>query len=199
MPRQPEAGEYQSLRIHPNSIIMTLLLLGLSALFMGFTGAYIYSRIQNYGQSVELPMIFVFNSVFLIGSSICLWQANVAYREDNTLHYQRALVGSLVLTLLFLAAQIYGWQLIDTRGKIGEQYVKVLSIMHFLHVVGGIPFLVLFIIAALRRMREPVSVLVYFSDPEKKLKLRLLNIYWHFLDGLWIFLIALFLLSKLLV
>ena len=41
-------------------------------------------------------------------------------------------------------------------------------------------------------MKEPVSVLVYFSDPEKRLKLRLLTIYWHFLDGLWIYLVLFF-------
>jgi cytochrome c oxidase subunit 3 len=198
MPRSPQFGEYRTLRIHPSHIIMTLLLLGLSVLFLGFTGAYIYSRVQNQGQSVELPMVFVFNSVFLLGSSACLWQANKAYRDDHTARYQYALWGTLLLTLLFLAAQIYGWQLLETRGKIGEQYVKALSIMHFLHVVGGIPFLALFIVTASRRMREPVSVLVYFSDPEKKLKLRLLNLYWHFLDGLWIFLIVLFLVTKLL-
>ena len=44
-------------------------------------------------------------------------------------------------------------------------------------------------------MKEPVTVLVYFSDPEKRLRLRLLTIYWHFLDGLWIFLV-LFLLAN---
>ncbi len=197
MSRPPQFGEYNALRLHPSSIIVTLLLLGLSALFLGFSGAYIYSRVQNHGQTVELPMVFVFNSVFLLGSSACLWLANKAYSEDNTARYQNALWGTLALTLVFLAAQFYGWQLLDTKGKIGEQYVKALSIMHFLHVVGGLPFLGLFIYTANRRMREPVSVLVYFSDPEKKLKLRLLNLYWHFLDGLWLFLVALFLLTKL--
>ncbi|MEO1625349.1 MAG: cytochrome c oxidase subunit III, partial [Bacteroidota bacterium] len=74
-------------------------------------------------------------------------------------------------------------------------YLYVISIMHFLHVVAGLPFLGAFLYAARKRMKEPVSVLVYFSDPEKRLKLRLLSIYWHFLDALWIYLIVFFYLN----
>jgi cytochrome c oxidase subunit III len=34
-----------------------------------------------------------------------------------------------------------------------------------------------------------VSVLIYFSDPDKRLGLLLLARYWHFLDLLWIYLV----------
>jgi cytochrome c oxidase subunit 3 len=34
--------------------------------------------------------------------------------------------------------------------------------------------------------------LIYFSDDEKKLNLKLLNTYWHFLDILWLYLIIFF-------
>ena len=71
----------------------------------------------------------------------------------------------------------------------GAAYLYLLSGVHFLHVIAGIPFLVQFIITSRKKMKEPVSVLVYFSDPAKKLRLRLLSMYWHFLDGLWIFLV----------
>lgn len=193
---RPVAQEYKSLRIHPYNIVLTLLLMGLSTLFLGFTAAYIYTRYTTGILAASLPKIFIYNSVFLIGSSVCLWQAVKSYKADNTKAYQLALGGALALTVVFLIAQVYAWgQLGDIRGQLGSGYIKALSIMHFGHVVGGIPFLAWFLITAIRRMKEPVSVLVYFSDPEKRLKLRLLNIYWHFLDFLWIFLVALFLLS----
>jgi cytochrome c oxidase subunit 3 len=47
-------------------------------------------------------------------------------------------------------------------------------------------------------MKEPVSVLVYFSDPDKKMKLEMLSTYWHFLDGLWVFLVLFFLVNMML-
>jgi cytochrome c oxidase subunit 3 len=76
-------------------------------------------------------------------------------------------------------------------------YLYVISGLHFAHVIGGIPFLGYFIWQARKKMQEPVSVLVYFSDPEKRLKLRLLTIYWHFLDALWIYLVLFFFINYL--
>jgi cytochrome c oxidase subunit 3 len=64
--------------------------------------------------------------------------------------------------------------------------------VHLAHVVAGLPVLIRFYVIAKKRMIDPVTVLVYFSDPEKRLKLRLLTVYWHFLDVLWIYLVVFF-------
>jgi cytochrome c oxidase subunit 3 len=85
---------------------------------------------------------------------------------------------------------------IDTDNSAG--YLYVISGLHFLHVIAGLPFLGIFLWKAYKKMVDPVSVLVYFSDPEKRLKLRLLTIYWHFLDGLWIYLVLFFYINALL-
>jgi cytochrome c oxidase subunit 3 len=79
---------------------------------------------------------------------------------------------------------------------IGKQYLYAISGLHFAHVVAGLPFLLLFIITAYRRMKEPVSVLIYFSDPNKLMRLELLTIYWHFLDILWLVLVGFFIVNK---
>jgi cytochrome c oxidase subunit III len=73
-----------------------------------------------------------------------------------------------------------------------RDYVWAISIIHFLHILGGLPFFIVFLYTAYTRMKEPVSVLVYFSDPVKQLRLRLLTMYWLFLDYLWIYLIVFF-------
>jgi len=71
-------------------------------------------------------------------------------------------------------------------------YLYLISGLHFLHVIFGIPFLAAFVIVAYKKMKEPVSVLIYFSDPGKLRKLKILTIYWHYLDILWIYLVAFF-------
>jgi len=76
-------------------------------------------------------------------------------------------------------------------------YLYVISGLHFAHVIGGIPFLGYFLYQARKYMKEPVSVLVYFSDPSKRLNLRLLTMYWHFLDALWIYLVLFFFVNQL--
>ena len=184
---------------------MYLLLLGLTILFASFALGYVYTRAQdkNMPNGVQIPMIFIVNSVILLASSWAINRANRAYINDETTNYQRALWLTLFLTFLFLTAQILGWtffkdQLLGENTGIGKQYLYALSGLHAAHIVAGMPFLVLFIRTAYLRMKEPVSVLVYFSDPDKKMKLELLTTYWHFLDVLWLALVGFFLINQLL-
>jgi len=76
-------------------------------------------------------------------------------------------------------------------------YLYLISAIHLAHVIAGIPFLGYFIYNAIKKMVSPVSVLVYFSDEDKKRGLDLLTLYWHFLDGLWIYLVLFFLVNYL--
>lgn len=184
-------------RFHPQNVAMVLLLAGLSALFLAFSAAYIYSRVQNQSPPVELPVLFVFNTLILLASSFSLNRAKKCYLFDNTRGYQVALLVTILITLVFLALQFVAWnqlfqQNIFINTSTSASYLYVISIMHFVHVIAGLPFLVFFLHTAHKKMKEPVSVLIYFSDPEKRLKLRLLSLYWHFLDGLWIYLVLFF-------
>lgn len=186
--------------IHPSYIIMTLVLTGITALFFGFSASYLYNRFTSDLQPIYLPSMFYFNTILLLCSSAVLVYAKKQYLADDTHKYKLALVVTMVLTILFLIAQIVAWnQLLSnniglTSGNMAS-YMYVISGLHFAHVIAGIPFLGYFIFIAIRKMKSPVSVLVYFSDPDKKRRLDLLTLYWHFLDGLWIYLVLFFLLN----
>lgn len=189
--------------IHPLYIIITLVLAGVTSLFIGFTGAYVYTRVQNGLAPVELPPLFFINTVFLVGASYVLIKTKEAYLNDQTNTYKTNLWITLALTFFFLILQIIAWQQmlsmnIAIAGSNLGSYLYVISGIHFLHVIAGIPFLGYFIYDARKRLVEPASVLVYLSDPDKKRRLSVLSIYWHFLDGLWIFLIVFFLINRLL-
>lgn len=184
-------------------VYLYLLLVGLSIVFIVFAIGYVSTRAQKGNNGVYLPPIFIANSILLLAGSWAINQANKAYKADNTTRYQLALWGTFILTLIFLAMQILGWTyyfdvLMGDNIGIGKQYLYAISGLHFAHVLGGLPFLMLFIVTAYLRMREPVSVLVYFSDPSKLLRLQLLTVYWHFLDILWVGLVLFFLLNQLL-
>lgn len=179
---------------------MFLLLFSVTILFAAFAIGYVYTRRQMDVSGVYVPPIFIFNALLLVASSWTIKRANQAYRDDDTKKYQDSLLHTFLLTCLFLAAQIASWTVFKTEllgeniGN-GSNYIYAISGLHFAHVVGGMPFLVVFWWVARKRMKEPISVLVYFSDPEKRSNLQLLTIYWHFLDILWIALIAFFLLN----
>ena len=183
-------------------VYLYLLLTGLSVAFAVLAVAYVYTRAQYSNEGLYLPPIFIFNSLILIISSWSIGRARHAYEADDTAGYQRSLWLTLLTTFLFLVAQIFAWtvakeQLLGENIGNGKNYLYILSGLHFLHVVGGIPFLLLFINTARVRMQEPVSVLIYFADPTKRLKLELLTTYWRFLDRLWLVLVAFFLLNML--
>jgi cytochrome c oxidase subunit 3 len=192
--------EEKNYLIHPQYIIMTLVLFGVSALFLGFSGAYLYNRVQQGVQPVAVPSMFYYNSVLLLLSSFTLWKAKNAYSEDETKPFRNNLIITLFLTIGFLIAQFFAWnqmlnQNIGITHSTMASYLYLISILHFVHVIAGIPFLAYFIIEAYRKMKTPVTVLVYFADKGKKRMLDILNIYWHFLDGLWIYLVLFFLVN----
>lgn len=189
--------EYDNFTFHPNNVLLFLTLFGLTALFLSMSLAFVYSRIHNGQPPVRLPNIFFLNTLILIGSSATMLWAKRSYLQDNTQNYQRALVATMLLSIIFMIAQYIGWYTLFTNNisitsSNSASYLYVISALHFAHVIAGLPFLGIFLWRARKEMKEPVTVLVYFSDPEKRLRLRLLTIYWHFLDGLWIYLVLFF-------
>lgn len=189
-------NEYdQNFMFHPWNVMLVLTLIGISFLFTALMAAFIYTRVTAEADPIPVPWLFGFNTLILLAGSYTMKKAKAAYLADDTTGYQKSLKHTLILTVLFLLLQFLAWWLLfrddiflDPSDN-GANYLYLLSILHFAHVIVGIPFLALFLRAARQQMKEPITVLVYFSDPEKRLKLRLLTMYWHFLDALWIVLV----------
>ena len=194
-------SEYDNFMFHPYNVMLFLMLIAISALFLALSIAFIYTRVQSGVGAVKIPWLFGINTLLLLGSSFTMLRAKKAYHDDETAVYQKSLQYTILLTLAFLVMQIVAWKLLFDRNIFAHTdnsagYLYVLSFLHFAHVIAGLPLLFLFLRTASIQMKEPVTVLVYFSDPEKRLKLRLLSIYWHFLDGLWIFLVLFLLVNQ---
>jgi len=193
--------DYQNMAFHPLNVILMLTLISLGALFLTLTIAFVYSRIESELPPMKLPYLFIVNTLILVGSSATMYWAKQSYLKDETENYQRALLATIVLSLIFMLMQFVAWkqlfgQEIFINSHVSASYLYVISGLHFAHIIAGLPFLIVFLIKAYKKMKEPVSVLVYFADPEKRLKLRLLTIYWHFLDALWVYLVIFFLINQ---
>ena len=191
---QNQPPQQDEFLFHPKNVMLFILLFGLSALFLALTVSYIYTRVTMHVRPVEVPVLFIFNTLILLGSSWTMVRARRCYLDDNTEGYQQNLKYTIWLSFLFMVMQTIAWWWLF-RHNIGlgssttTGYLYVISFVHLAHVVAGLPFLMLFYRTAKKRMVDPVTVLVYFSDPDKRLKLRLLTVYWHFLDGLWLYLV----------
>ena len=195
--QQREQQQDTSLLFHPYNIMVTLMLIGMTVLFLATTLSYVYTRVQNGMPPLKVPLMFVVNTLVLIASSFTMKKAQKAYLADDTDGYKKSLFTTLLLTFAFMLAQGIAWYTmvmdnIYTYSSNAAGYIYAISILHILHVGFGVPFMISFCYVAYQRMKEPVSVLVYFSDPLKALKLKLLTRYWHFLDILWVYLVLFF-------
>jgi cytochrome c oxidase subunit 3 len=102
-----------------------------------------------------------------------------------------------LLGLVFLVLQISGWMELANRGftmanHTGVSFLYILSGLHILHTFGGIVALSI-TVAKVFRNKSYVDSFVYSVNPPNQLNFKLIYIYWHFLDVLWL-LIFLFLL-----
>ena len=196
-------SEYDNFTFHPYNVMLFLILMAITALFLSVAIAFIFIRLESGAGGIKIPLLFGFNTLILLASSYAMEQAKKNYKQDDTERYQKSLNYTIWLSLFFLVMQSIAWFQLFSQNVFfstdnSASFLYVLSALHFAHVIAGLPFLYLFLRSAKREMNEPVTMLVYFSDPEKRLRLRLLSIYWHFLDGLWIFLV-LFLLGNYLI
>ncbi|MDF1866305.1 MAG: cytochrome c oxidase subunit III, partial [Saprospiraceae bacterium] len=60
-------SEYDNFAFHPYNIILMLTLFAISALFLAFSAALVYNRVQNDLPPIKLPTLFIFNTLILLG------------------------------------------------------------------------------------------------------------------------------------
>ena len=104
-----EQKQSGSFAIHPYRLFVYLLIGGITALFLSLSAAYAYSRVQFGFEPIKLPWIFLLNTLVLIASSYGLIVAKRDYKNDQTEHYKQTLFYVILLTLIFLIGQGYGW------------------------------------------------------------------------------------------
>ncbi|MBK9984043.1 MAG: cytochrome c oxidase subunit 3 [Saprospiraceae bacterium] len=186
--------------VPPSSIIMVLILMGITALFSALSIAYLYSRIDKGMDSIRVPWLFVFNTFILASSSFCIQKCRKYFNqrdEKQILNWGLLTIGA---TILFLILQTIAWnhllaQHIAPGFSGGHGYLYAISILHFLHVAAGIPFLLRILLPLYVSGKEGNSVL-YFLNDDQKTRLKHTAWYWHFIDVMWIYLMIFFLVSS---
>ncbi len=187
--------------VHPSSIIMVLLLIGITALFGALTMAYLYSRIGTGMHSIRIPLIFVFNTLVLMSSSYCIQRCRKYFDQKDEKMILRWGMLTIAATLLFLGLQGFAWYRLLSQQVLpgssgGHGYLYAISILHFLHVTAGIPFL-LRILLPLYVSRKEGSSALYFLNDDQRTKLKHTAWYWHFIDVMWVYLMIFFLINSL--
>ena len=186
--------------IHPSAVMMVLILGGITTLFGALVLAYVYTRADKGMLPVGIPWLFLINSVILMSTGFAIEQCRRYFHDRAELPTIRWGMITLGLTVVFLMMQGIAWYRllainIQPGSSGGYGYLYAISILHFLHVLAGIPFLLRILIPLLAAHRQGNASLLFIDDHIKR-KLRHTSWYWHFIDAVWIGLMIVFLVSK---
>ncbi|HEX3375275.1 MAG TPA: cytochrome c oxidase subunit 3, partial [Candidatus Acidoferrales bacterium] len=178
-----------SRRPFPRRAYFTALQLGLAAIvmfFMAMASSYIVRRgLGTDWQRTPIPPVLWFNTAVLLTSSVTIIVARKKLASGEREVFQSLWWVTTGLGILFLAGQIVAWRQLAAAGMLlatnpSSSFFYVLTAAHGAHLAGGIFFL---FYVAFRPWRK--------SRISQETAAELASIYWHFMDGLWIFLLAL--------
>ena len=165
-----------------------MLWLGIFSMIMVFgalTSAYLVRKGQsNWGEFLLPPMFYVSTGIILLSSVTMNWALS-SVKSGNNKNLTLAVWITLLLGIGFAVCQFLGWgQLVDDqiffvdKERASGSYLYLLTGLHLAHLAGGL--------IALLVVGSKAAANKYSSD--NYLGVKLCSMYWHFLDGLWIYL-----------
>ncbi|MFA0960547.1 heme-copper oxidase subunit III [Roseivirga sp. BDSF3-8] len=174
----------QPLSMHPQKFAMWLFMVSITMMFVALTSAYIVRQAEGNWRMFELPDIFLVGTAVLFLSSATMHWAYLSAVRDNLDKLKIAMIITTILGLAFLYIQFKGWsELVSidvyfTGGNPSESFVYVFSGLHGAHLISGVIFMIVVLVKTFR----------YKVHSKNMVNMEMLTTYWHFLDGLWIFL-----------
>jgi cytochrome c oxidase subunit 3 len=180
---------------------MWLALSAIMMMFAALSSAYVFrsTRAQQGWQAFSVPAMLWVSTALILASSATFEVARRALRRGAREAFRRWLVISLGLGFGFLAAQLLAW-----RGLVGQgiylatnphsSFFYLLTGLHALHLVGGIAGLSYLTLRARRRGAATAAAAgAHGGDAAVKERAYVdaIGLYWHFMDGLWVYLFAL--------
>lgn len=182
---------------NPMVLLVNLVLVSIVILFLGITYGYL-AKLGSSWLAFRLPKVFWLSTLSILLVSFLLQRLLAAYEADHAREMKIRLGLAFGAAMLFSVCQVIGWQQLISQGLMMEShpsvaYLYILTGLHIAHVAVGLAF---FIVAAFRLQKNTstnVQALLYFSDPLRKDRLKLLVHYWHTIDFVWVMLFLSFL------
>jgi len=165
-----------------------VLLAASTMVFAAFTSAMVVRRgLSDDWASTPKPPILFLNTAVLLLSSAALDMARRALKAGARERFNTWWTTGTVLGFLFLGGQTIAWLQLKDAGVFistnpSSSFFYVLTACHAFHLLGGLCALLYVDVQALRLR----------LGPAKRTAIDISAIFWHFLDGLWLYLMVLF-------
>jgi cytochrome c oxidase subunit 3 len=159
--------------------------------FMALASAFLVRRgASGDWIPVHLPALLWLNTLALIASSLTLERARRSLSRLNLSGFRKLWTVTTALGALFLVGQLVAWRQLVAQGVFmasnpASSFFYIFTAAHGLHLLGGVGALLYVLVRKFDNTRIALPTAAEIA-----------SYYWHFMDGLWIFLLALLYLGK---
>ncbi len=171
--------------VYPPLFALWLGMGGIIMMFGSLTSAYIVRQASGNWLEFRVPDMFFFSTIVMLLSSMTLHASYRAFRKGNESVYKIGLPVTLLLGMIFIVLQYYGWNDlykigVALDGNPSGSFFYVISGIHAAHVIGGI--------FALMVAATHAYSLSFKPTEKRRRRFQLVLHYWHFVDFLWLYL-----------
>jgi cytochrome c oxidase subunit 3 len=176
-------------RRNPYYMLLGLALLGSMIIFVFITITWI-TRKGHINPPIRIPAIFNINMGILLISSLTLWLANREFNMERYVSYTQLLGFTIILAGVFTGGQLYGWHELQKndfllQNNMNAAFIYILSGLHLAHILLGGGALVYLFSHALKNASY-VDGFIESQNPVRLTQIRLTNVFWHFIGGIWL-------------
>lgn len=169
---------------------MALGIVSILMFFMALTSVFLVRRGGGNWVPVHIPKLMWFNTAVLLASSATLESARHRLSQGLLFAYKNLWLVTTALGVTFLVGQVVAWRLLAAQGIFlasnpASSFFYIFTGAHALHLFGGVAALLY--VAGRNFDKAQVS---------RSVAAEVTSYYWHFMDGLWLFLLALLYLGK---
>jgi cytochrome c oxidase subunit 3 len=173
------------------STAITIGIVSILMFFMALASAFIVLRRgSDLWVTVHLPRILWANTCVLLASSFTLESARRRLFLADASGFRKFWLVTTALGFLFVAGQLIAWRQLVAQGVYiasnqASSFFYIFTGAHAVHLLGGVGAL---LFVSFRKFEKTKISLPAAAE--------ITSYYWHFMDGLWIFLLALLYLGK---
>jgi cytochrome c oxidase subunit 3 len=180
-------------KINPKIFGLWIAMASILMMFAALTSAYIVRQGAGNWLEFQIPSAFFLSTIMILASSVSIHFALNSYKKGKVAGYKIGLVSTLILGILFVIMQYFGWLQLEEigvylNGNPSGSFFYVISGLHAAHVLGGLAAL---IVAALYAFTLSFKV-----TKSRLIGLQLVTHYWHFVDFLWVYLLIFLILQS---
>jgi cytochrome c oxidase subunit III len=185
----PDGGESDRVRDRISVTGVSILLAAVLMLFMALVSALVVRKgASNDWTALIVPRILWLNTAILIASSVTLVRSRKSLAANDLEGFRHWWIVTTILGLLFLAGQVVAWRQLLGEGVYlatnpSSSFFYVFTAAHGLHLLGGVIALFYVAMRSVKRRRQLAIA-------------EAASMYWHVMDGLWVFIFLLFYLGR---